>query len=110
MAGADDAVDCVARRIADLAAEEDGVAAVVVGLPARLDGSASDATAAVTRFIEALCARIGVPIATEDERLSSHEADSRLAENEPDWRRRKKRLDAAAAAVFLQDYLDRRAG
>ena len=35
------------------------------------------------------------------------EAESRLAMREPDWRRRKERLDAAAAAVILQDYLDR---
>jgi len=107
VAGAVDAVDRVARRIAELAAEEDGVATIVVGLPSRLDGTASDATAAVSAFIERLRARVGIPIVTEDERLSSHEAESRLAENEPDWRRRKQRLDAAAAAVFLQDYLDR---
>jgi len=35
------------------------------------------------------------------------EAESRLALREKDWRKRKARLDAASAAVFLQDYLDR---
>lgn len=105
--GGADAVDRVARRIAELAAEEDGVAAIVVGLPARLDGTASDATRTVLTFIESLRARTPLPVVTEDERLSSHEAESRLAESEPDWRRRKARLDAAAAAVFLQDYLDK---
>jgi putative Holliday junction resolvase len=44
----------------------------------------------------------------QDERLSSHEAESRLAMRERDWRRRKAKLDAAAAAVVLQDYLDSR--
>ncbi|MND09927.1 Holliday junction resolvase-like protein [compost metagenome] len=43
----------------------------------------------------------------QDERLSSHEAEARLSVNEKDWRRRKAQLDAAAAAVLLQDYLDR---
>jgi RNase H-fold protein (predicted Holliday junction resolvase) len=43
----------------------------------------------------------------EGERLSSREAESRLAVHERDWRKRKKKLDAAAAAVILQDYLDR---
>jgi len=43
-----------------------------------------------------------------DERLTSREAESRLAVNERGWRKRKKTLDAAAAAVFLQDYLDHR--
>ena len=47
--------------------------------------------------------------ALQDERLSSREAESRLALREKDWRARKKPLDAAAAAVILQDYLDARA-
>ncbi|MBI4486192.1 MAG: Holliday junction resolvase RuvX [Acidobacteria bacterium] len=102
-----EAVDRIARRIDELAAEEDGVGTIVVGLPARLDGSASNATSAVLQFVARLKQRTAVPVVTEDERLSSREAESRLAENEPDWRRRKARLDAAAAAVFLQDYLDR---
>jgi RNase H-fold protein (predicted Holliday junction resolvase) len=42
----------------------------------------------------------------QDERLTSREAESRLARREKDWRRRKDRLDAAAAAIVLQDYLE----
>ena len=42
----------------------------------------------------------------QDERLSSHEAESLLAQREKDWRKRKPLLDAASAAVILQDYLD----
>ena len=42
----------------------------------------------------------------QDERLTSREAESRLSVRERDWRKRKAQLDAAAAAVFLQDYLD----
>jgi putative Holliday junction resolvase len=45
-------------------------------------------------------------VTTGDERLTSREAEDRLALNERDWRRRKAKLDAAAAAVILQDYLD----
>ncbi|MBI3401384.1 MAG: Holliday junction resolvase RuvX [Acidobacteria bacterium] len=103
-----DAVERVARRIGELVAEDDGLALIVVGLPARLDGTPSDQTARVTAFIGALRKRTPLAIVTEDERLSSREAESRLAVGERDWRRRKKRLDAAAAAVVLQDYLDRR--
>jgi putative Holliday junction resolvase len=94
-------------EIERLGAEEDGLAAVVVGLPARLDGSPSEQTSRTAAFVAALAARTSVPIARMDERLTSWEADSRLARNEPDWRRRKAQLDAAAAAVILQDYLDR---
>ena len=46
----------------------------------------------------------------QDERLSSVEAERRLSVGERDWRKRKPRLDAAAAAVILQDFLDARAG
>ena len=53
--------------------------------------------------------RAGLPLALQDERLSSREAESRLARREKDWRVRKARLDAAAAAVILQDYLDEHA-
>src|SRR5262249_54802784 len=102
-----DAVDGVAEMIATLAAEDDGLSMVVVGMPAHLDGTPSDASARVRVFIAALATRTAVPIATEDERLSSREAESRLAQRERDWRKRKAQLDAAAAAVILQDYLDR---
>ncbi len=105
-----DAVDRVARTIAELAADEDGLEAIVVGLPARLDGSPTTATPRVQAFIDALRARTAVRVVTEGERLTSHEAESRLAVNERDWRKRKDKLDAAAAAIILQDYLDRRSG
>ena len=102
----DDAVDKVVHEIAQLAAEEDGVSEIVVGRPLRLDGSPDEQTAHVARFVAALQSRTPIPIRVADERLTSREAESRLAVNERDWRKRKKTLDAAAAAIFLQEYLD----
>ena len=108
-AGSDaDAVRLVADEIARLASEEDGVASVVVGLPRRLDGTVNAMTPRVEAFAERLRAASGLPVVLQDERLSSREAESRLALREKDWRARKKKLDAAAAAVILQDYLDSR--
>ena len=104
------AVARVAGEIERLMAEEDGLSAIVVGLPMRLDGSPNDQTPRVRAFIAALARRTALPIATMDERLTSHEANERLSVRERDWRARKARLDAAAAAVILQDYLDRGAG
>lgn len=101
------AVDRVARRIAELDAEDEGIAAVVVGMPSSLDGTPTPQTAQVLAFITLLRTRTAVPIATEDERLTSREAESRLARREKDWRKRKAQIDAVAASVFLQDYLDR---
>jgi putative Holliday junction resolvase len=102
-----DAIARVARRIAELDADEDGIATIVVGLPSSLDGTETPQTAAVRAFIARLSEQTALPIVTEDERLTSREAESRLAMDEKDWRKRKIRLDAVAAAVFLQDYLDR---
>jgi putative Holliday junction resolvase len=102
-----DAVERVVRRVDELAQEDGGLAAIVVGLPSRLDGTPSPQAARVSAFISRLKARTSLTIATEGETLSSREAESRLAIRERDWRKRKKNLDAAAAAVILQDYLDR---
>jgi putative Holliday junction resolvase len=104
----DNAVDRVATQIDALAREDDGIAQIVIGLPLQLDGAPNAQTAYVLAFIEGLKARTDLPIATEGERLTSHEAEQRLALREKDWRKRKARLDAAAAAIILQDYLDRR--
>ena len=93
-------------ELARLAAEEDGLASLVVGLPRRLDGSPNDMTPRVQAFAAAVGARIAVPVILQDERLTSREAESRLALREKDWRERKKQIDAAAAAIILQDYLD----
>jgi putative Holliday junction resolvase len=100
------AVARAADEIGRLSAEDDGVAAIVVGLPRRLDGRPTSLTAGVQTFASQLGARTGLPVALQDERLTSVEAESRLAEHDKDWRSRKKRLDAAAAAIILQDHLD----
>lgn len=109
-AGSDEeAVAQIAELVRGLASEEEGLDAVVIGLPFRLDGTAHAMTGRVRAFAAALGARVTTPVALQDERLSSHEAERRLSLNERDWRKRKRVLDAAAAAVVLQDYLDERA-
>ena len=101
-----------ARRLADevraLQADERGLGAIVIGLPRRLDGAPNDQTARVQKLAELLAAAVSVPVALQDERLTSHEADTLLAARERDWRKRKDQLDAMAAALILQDFLDTR--
>ena len=96
------------KEIATLADDDDGLEAVVIGWPRRLDGTATDQTKFVEAFARGIEAQISIPVVLQDERLSSHEAESRLAARESDWRKRKAKLDAAAAAIILQDYLDGR--
>ena len=96
----------VAAEARALAEDADGLAAVVVGLPRSLDGTPHEQTAHVLAFVDRLREAIDVPVALQDERLTSVEAESRLAAREKSWRKRSERLDAAAAAVILQDHLD----
>ena len=105
----DSAVDQVAHEIAQLASEDDGLMEIVVGVPVHLDGTASEQTQFAWAFVDALKTHTSIPIRVADERLTSREAESRLAVNERDWRKRKQSLDAAAAAIFLQEYLDEKA-
>jgi len=90
---------------ADVLAE---VAAIVVGLPRRLSGEEHDETRRARELARALAARLARPVHLQDERLTSREAESRLALHERDWRRRKAKIDALAAAIILQDYIDSR--
>ncbi|MGE3840372.1 MAG: Holliday junction resolvase RuvX [Vicinamibacterales bacterium] len=94
--------------IQELRADPDGLGCIVVGLPLRLDGSPTQATEAAKAFAAAI-EGLGLPVHLQDERLTSHEADARLAVGERDWRKRKARLDAVSAAVILQDFLDQHA-
>ncbi len=80
----------------------------MIGFPRTLGGEPTDQTAAVRAVAAELGDRVQLPITLQDERLSSREAESLLARRIKDWRERKALLDAAAAAVILQDYLDGR--
>jgi len=96
----------VAAAIQRLEAGDEAVGAIVVGLPLRLDGTPNEQTGHARALAAELGRLTGLEIILQDERLTSREAESRLAVRERDWRVRKKRLDAAAAAVMLQEYLD----
>src|SRR5262245_3590747 len=101
-----DAVARVRAEVERLRRAEDGVEAIVVGLPRRLNGQPSEMTAQVQAFADRLGQTCALPVMLQDERLSSHEAEGLLAIRVKDWRERKRLLDAASAAVILQDYLD----
>ena len=104
--------DAVSTIVAALEAERSGwdadeaVGAIVVGLPRRLNGEDTDLTPTARALAERLAAATGIGVTLQDERLTSREAESRLARTEPDWRKRKAAIDAMAAAIILQDFLD----
>jgi putative Holliday junction resolvase len=105
--------------------EELGATLVVIGVPLSLDGGIGPAAGRVIAETARLAAHLRVPVATVDERLSTVEATRRLREAEelparrgsPGARRAGRRppaaggarlpVDATAAAVILQSYIDR---
>ncbi|MFB1028868.1 MAG: Holliday junction resolvase RuvX [Thauera sp.] len=83
--------------------------ALVVGIPTHLDGREHELTARCRRFANQLHGRHALPVFTVDERLSSVAAEAELAEaGRKGWRERKAVLDAAAARILLQPFLDTR--
>ena len=108
LAGLEQQVRELAREIEALTNESDGLSVVVIGLPRRLSGEHNQLTAVVQAFADRLRHLAGVEVTLQDERLTSREAEDVLARTEKDWRKRKPLLDAAAAAIVLQDYLDER--
>ena len=79
---------------------------ILVGIPISMDGVAREQAARVQQFVAELAQRSPVPVATCDERLSTVEAQRRMRESGASARRRREMVDAVAAAVILQAYLD----
>ena len=96
----------IAGEVRALEQADEPVGVIVIGFPRRLSGEPNEQTLIVEKLADHLRQLVSTPLVLQDERLSSHEADRLLARREKDWRKRKAQLDAAAAAVILQDYLD----
>jgi putative Holliday junction resolvase len=93
------------KAIADLA-EAHEAEQIVVGLPYSLNGSIGPQARKVLEFIEALRPLTPLPLETWDERFTTAAAEDLLRERGLDPEERRRRVDSAAAAVLLQDYLD----
>jgi putative Holliday junction resolvase len=103
--GPDHGLDEV-RRVA----HEYEVTSVVVGLPLNMDGTEGGSARLARTFARELAAALGVPVEFQDERLSTFEAEQRLRERGLSARDQRPVIDAEAAAVILQDWIDARSG
>lgn len=84
-------------------AEELGAEKIVVGLPRSLGGELGPQAKRVTRYADLLAGSVAVPVELHDERFSTVTAHEMLREG---GRKRRTPVDAAAAAVILQSYLE----
>jgi putative Holliday junction resolvase len=91
--------------LAEVAAEFE-VTQAIVGLPLNMDGTEGASASFARGFAAKLGEALNVPVALQDERLSTFEAESRLRERGLSVKESKAQVDAEAAAVILQDWLD----
>lgn len=94
-------IDTVVRLASEHEAE-----AIVVGMPFSLDGSIGPQAQAVQSFCDALREVCPLPIHTVNEQYTSAEAERRLRDVGVEPSRDRGRVDALAAAIILQEWLD----
>ena len=100
----------LSKRIADVVQQEN-VEAVVLGLPLNMDNSEGAQAKLVLKFAERLKEHLDIPVFFQDERLSSFAAEDKLASLELSRsKKRKKRIDAIAAAEILENFLEQKRG
>jgi putative Holliday junction resolvase len=94
------------------AAKERDVVHIVVGLPKSLSGAIGPKAREVIRFVAHFQRTSRVPVSLWDERLTTASAERVLDEAGVDSRKRRGKVDALAAQLILQSYLDaqRRSG
>lgn len=80
---------------------------LVVGLPLNLDGSSGPRVQAAKALTLNILAHRDIPLAFQDERLSSAEAERVMIDADLSRARRAEAIDASAAAIILQTALDR---
>jgi putative Holliday junction resolvase len=88
--------------------EDRQVERVVIGLPRRLDGTEGDAAEHARAFAAELQRHVTTPMEFWDERFTTTMAERSLIESGVRRRRRRQVIDAVAAAVLLQSWLDAR--
>ena len=79
---------------------------IVVGLPRNMDGSEGESAIRARELAERLSELTGVPYHMQDERGTTITAHSYLSAGNVYGKKRKQKVDAVAASIILQDYLD----
>jgi len=99
----EDAISAIEKIVTD-----NSVGEVVMGLPLTLRGKVGEAASCVMAFARKLSNRLGMPVVTWDERLSTKQGEEVLKRGGVRRKQRKEVVDSVAAAIVLQSYLDAR--
>ena len=92
-------------KIAQLAKEYDAKR-IVVGLPRNMDGSEGERAQTCRQIADLIGAQSGVEVVLRDERNTTVSAYTALNAGDVRGKKRKNVVDAVAATIILQDYLD----
>ncbi len=100
--GTEDAIEAILQLV-----RQYEVRCIVAGLPYSMDGKIGQQAEKVQDFLQQLSQRLEIPVETWDERLSTVAVGRMMTEAGVKKGKRKGQLDAAAAALILQGYLDK---
>lgn len=84
------------------------VEAIVIGLPINMNDTIGPSAQAVLDFVKTLEARLNLPVATWDERLTSEQAKGMLAEAHLTRQKQRRAVNTVAAQIILDNYLESR--
>lgn len=101
--------DRLVQKIADKI-KENKAERVVVGLPKNMDGSEGESATRARELAQKISDLADVPYVMQDERGTTITAHAYLSAKEIYGKKRKKQVDAVAASIILQDYLDSQKG
>ena len=99
----------VLEELSEIIKKEE-VNAIVLGLPKNMHNSLGDSASRSLMFKEMLEKKFNMPVYLQDERMSSVEAHNIMLEGNLSRKKRKKHVDALAANIILQRFLDSRKG
>ena len=90
--------------------EENKIGKIVLGLPKNMNNSIGDRALTTLDFKEKLEKNFNIEVVMQDERLSTVEATNYMIEADMSRKKRKAKVDALAANIILQTYLDKEKG
>lgn len=88
--------------------DEYDIAKIILGFPKNMNNTIGDRGIIALQFKDRLFEWFGIEVIMQDERLTTVEATNYLLEADISRKKRKKKIDALAANIILQTYLDKR--
>lgn len=89
---------------------DNNISKIILGLPKNMNNTIGDRALTTLEFKDKLENKFNIPVIMQDERLSTVEATNYMIEADMSRKKRKKKVDALAANIILQTYLDKEKG